>query len=219
VAFSRDGTQLAAGGLGSTPVIWDARPWTPEAAVEREAIGLLDFLFTKPLREADVLDYLRSSPAITAAARAKALALVKHYQEESDPDRYHRAGWAVARQPYPNAFQYRFALRQAEAACALAPERGRHLAALGAAQCLAGQSPVGLEALARAERLSHRQPAYLAGLALAQYRLGQTEPARATLARAREAVSKPEWANDGETRAALREAEALIEGKPAQPKE
>jgi hypothetical protein len=43
------------------------------------------------------------------------------------------------------------------------------------------------------------------------------EPARATLTCVREAVSKPEWANDGETRAALREARTLIDGRPARP--
>src|SRR5262249_28373532 len=96
-------------------------------------------------------------------------------------------------------------------------EQGRNLTALSVAGCLAGQYASALEALARAERLDRRQPAYLAGLALAQYRLGQTEPARATPARARKAVSKPEWATDGETRAVLPEAEALIEGRPAQP--
>jgi hypothetical protein len=45
------------------------------------------------------------------------------------------------------------------------------------------------------------------------------ESARATLTCVREAVSKPEWANDGETRAARREAQTLFEGGPARPKE
>jgi hypothetical protein len=52
-------------------VIWDARPWAPEAAAEREALGLLDHLFTKPLCRADVLEYLRRSPTVRPPVRGR----------------------------------------------------------------------------------------------------------------------------------------------------
>jgi hypothetical protein len=42
-AFSPDGTRLAIGDNDCKPKLWDARPWTPEAASEREALGLLGF--------------------------------------------------------------------------------------------------------------------------------------------------------------------------------
>ena len=67
VAFSHDGIQLATGDAEAK--LWDARPWTPDAAIEREAVGLLDSLFAKPLRKADVVDYLKNSPTIRPRAR------------------------------------------------------------------------------------------------------------------------------------------------------
>ena len=133
VAFSPDGTRLATGDNDCRGKLWDARPWTPEAAIEREALGLLDSLFAMPLRKADVIDYLQNSPTIRPRARQLALSLVDRYHEETDPETYHQASWALVRQPYLNAFQYRFALLQAEHACRLAPDRQEYRVGLGAA--------------------------------------------------------------------------------------
>ena len=125
VAFSPDGTRLATADIDCKMKLWDARPWTPEAAIEREALGLLDSLFAKPLRKADVIDYLQNAPTIRPRARQLALSLVDRYHEETNPETYHRESWALVRQPYLNAFQYRFALLQAEHACRLAPRQGQ----------------------------------------------------------------------------------------------
>jgi WD40 repeat protein/tRNA A-37 threonylcarbamoyl transferase component Bud32 len=121
VAFNRDGSWLAAAGVGSTPAMWDARPLTPDAVLEREAIGLLDHLFSKPICKADVEGFLRSSPTIRPPAQKLALSLMDRYRESTDPKRYHDAAWPVIRHRYANPFQYRFALLQAETACRLAP--------------------------------------------------------------------------------------------------
>ena len=43
-------------------------------------------------------------------------------------------------------------------------------------------------------------------------RPGQEEPARATVARLREAVKQPPWANDEEAQAFLGETESLLQG-------
>jgi WD40 repeat protein len=139
LVFSPDGTRLAAANGNGTLRIWDTRPWTPAAAIEREALGLLDSLFAMPLCKADVLDYLQNSRTIRPEAQQLTLSLVDRYREETDPEKYHQASWAIVRQPYLNAFQYRFALQQAETACRLAPDQPKYQATLSMAQYRVGQ--------------------------------------------------------------------------------
>jgi dipeptidyl aminopeptidase/acylaminoacyl peptidase len=210
VAFSPDGTRLATGDGDCRGRLWDARPWTPEAAIEREAVGLLDSLFAKPLRKADVLDYLQNAPTIRPRARDLALSLVESYHEETDPETYHRESWALARRPYLNAFQYRFALLQAEHACRLAPDRQAYRTGLGAALYRAGRYREAIETLGKADRPDQGAPAALAFLVMAHHRLGQYEQARAVLAHLRELVDQPRWAKDAETLDLMHEAQALI---------
>jgi Flp pilus assembly protein TadD len=210
VAFSPDGTRLATADVDCKLNLWDARPWTPEAAIEREAVGLLDSLFARPLRKADVIDYLRTAPTIRPRARQLALALVDGYHEETEPETYHRASWALVRQPYLNAVQYRFALLQAEHARRLAPDRREYRLGLGAALYRAGRYREAIETLGRADRPDQGSPAVLAFLAMAQHQLGQHEEARAVLARLREAHNQPRWANDAEFLNLMDEAGALI---------
>jgi WD40 repeat protein/tRNA A-37 threonylcarbamoyl transferase component Bud32 len=238
VAFSPDGTRLASGDLKNHGRLWDARPWTPQAAIEREALGLLDSLFAKPLRKADVIDYLKSSPTIRPLARQLALSLVQGYHEETNPETYHQESWALVRQPYLNAFQYRFAVLQAEHASRLAPDRQEYRSGLGAALYRAGRYPEALASLTQAEQLHratavglalwpapylpaltalwqadqlrHTIAANLAFLALTHHRLGQATQGRAALASLQEAVQQARWAKDDEARDLLREAEAVL---------
>jgi WD40 repeat protein/serine/threonine protein kinase len=220
--------------------IFDARPLTPEIRAEREALGLLQGLFTKPLCQADVRDYLHSLPTITPEARRLALELVEGYQEETDPERYYQASWALLRQPYLNAFQYRYALRQAETACRLAPWQGRYQMALGLARYRNGKYAEALDSFTRAEQryrataaslalaptqglaalnalwqadpLQQPLAAHLAFLAMTQQQLGQTEKAQTTLEQLRQLMAKPDWAMNAEVRSLLREAEAMVRG-------
>jgi WD40 repeat protein/serine/threonine protein kinase len=208
--FTRDGTRLATADLDGTLKFWDARPWTPEVVIEREAVGLLDSLFAKPLRKADVLDYLRNAPTIRPRARQLALSLVAGYHEETNPEIYHQESWALVRQPYLNAIQYRFALLQAEHACSLAPDRQEYRLGLGAALYRAGRYREALETLGKAHRPDTGSPATLAFLATAHHQLGQHERARAALARLRQLLDQPRWAKDAEARDLVHEAETLI---------
>jgi WD40 repeat protein/serine/threonine protein kinase len=215
VAFSPDGTRLVAG-CQDNPVtgdltlrIWDARPPTPELRAEREALALLDYFFARPLRRADVREHLRRTAALSPAARERALALAERYPEETDPERFYRASWAVLCRPGLNAMHYRFALRQAEAACRLCPDQVRYQTALGAAEYRTAHYGKARTTLTQASPLT---PAGLAFLAMAQRRLGQHEQARATLARLWEASAKRPGDKDEEAEALRCEVEALLTG-------
>jgi WD40 repeat protein len=240
VTFSPDGGQLFLATGGRAIQVFDARPLTTEIMTEREALGLLHYLFSMPLCKADVLEHLSTSPTITPEVRRMALELVKGYQEETDPERYYQASWALLRQTYLNAFQNRYALWQAETACRLAPWQGRYQTALGLAQYRNGKYPEALDSFTRAEQryramavglvlsptpsssalnalwqadqLEQPLAAHLAFLAITQQQLGQTEKAQTTLEQLRQMMMKPEWVRNAEAQSFLREAEALVRG-------
>ena len=109
-----------------------------------------------------------------------------------------------------NPFQYRFALRQVETACQLAPKNGTYRTALGAAHYRAGLYKDALESLKQASQLNKGSPANQAFLAMTHHRLGDGEQARAELARLRETVQQHGRENDEEAYGLLRQAETLI---------
>src|SRR5262249_39230315 len=49
LAFSPDGGHLVGAGVNGTLFAWDGRPLTEELEIEREAVGILDQLFGRPL--------------------------------------------------------------------------------------------------------------------------------------------------------------------------
>jgi hypothetical protein len=208
VTFSPDGTRLASAGMDGTVKVWDSRPLTPQLAVQREALALLNFFFSRPLSTPDIIDSLRESQTIRPEVRQRALAWVAQYHEEKDPKRYHQASWEVARQPYLNVFQYRLALRQVETACRLAPKEESYRTTLGVAQYRAGLFQDALATLKLAAQ--HGHPADLAFLAMTQYRLSQKEEAQATLELLRKIIQQPRWVKDKEMHPFLQEAETLM---------
>jgi tetratricopeptide (TPR) repeat protein len=210
VAFSPDGTRLATSDLYGVVKVWDARPMTRDDGEVREALGLLEFLFAKPLCQADIIALLRRSATIRPRARELALSLAQSYHEEKAPEPYHKASWAVVRRPYLNVFQYGVALLQAEQACRLLPDKGKYVTILGAAYYRAGRYREAIETLGRADRLDKGSPAALAFLAMAHHQFGQREQARAGLARLRELLDQPRWAKDAETLDLMHEVQEFI---------
>jgi hypothetical protein len=215
VAFSPDGSRLVAG-CQDNPVtreptvkVWDARPETAELRAEREALALVDFDFARPLSRAAVREHLRGPAALSPAARERALSLAERYPEETDPERFYQASWAVLCRPGLGAVQYRFALRQAETACQLCPGQARYQTALGAAAYRTRDYGAARNTLTRAGPLT---PAGLAFLAMARWRLGQRERARETLDRLREVPAKPRGEKEEEGEPLRSEVEALLAG-------
>ena len=242
VAFSPDGMRLASAGDDRTIRIWDARPMTQEVQAEQESLGLVKFLFSKPLGKAQVLENLRGNRTITEPLRQKALAYVEAYGKDVvhqqagglvdwlfaklmlkvDPIVLNDASWTMVLKPDADASAYRLALCLAEEACRLAPDNASFLNTLGLAQYRVGQYPQAVKTLTQAERLeavrSHNSSREnLAFLAMARYRLGRTAKAQEYLDRAWELSTRKQWKDD-ETRTFLREAEALLHGATAKPK-
>jgi WD40 repeat protein/tRNA A-37 threonylcarbamoyl transferase component Bud32 len=181
VAFSPDGGRLAtAGGTDLSVRIWDGRPLNAETESDREALMLLDYLFAKPLRQADVIDYLRKVPTVAESVRQKALAQAERFQSQTDPKKYHDAAWPVIQHPYSNIDMCRFAWTQTRAACNLAPDETSYRLALGIALYRLGkfQKERYPEALAVLTKCDQSQPATLLFLATTCSQLGETNKAR-----------------------------------------
>jgi hypothetical protein len=137
------------------------------------------------------------------------------------------SAWEVAVRRGAGKDAYARALRRAEAAVRLVPDFWNFQNTLGVAQYRVGQYAKTLETLEQSGvkpplqfggKQGDPYPEDLAFIAMAHHQLGHKEQARATLARMREVMKQPRWAQDAESQACLREAEELIEGQPADQK-
>jgi hypothetical protein len=162
----------------------------------------------------EFLAALRKDPTLGETDREFAIQVAQAHEE--NPARLNGVAWTVVRARDAGKDAYALALRQAEAAVRLAPRDGNFLTTLGIAQCRAGRYADALSTLTTSETLSATkegaQMKNLAFLAMAQYQLGKTDEAKATLGRLREVREQPRWAKDAEAAVFLREAEGLIGG-------
>jgi hypothetical protein len=81
VSFNPAGNQLASAGNDGTLRLWDASPLTPRLREFQGARSVVEFLFTRSLRWADVAARIRCDPALSTAVRQRALALPESYHE------------------------------------------------------------------------------------------------------------------------------------------
>jgi WD40 repeat protein len=209
VAFSADGTRLAAAGADGTVTLGDARP---RGGTDIEAALLLNTLYAKPLPRSAVRAAIQKQLILTETVRQKALELADRFPEETDPQKYHAAGWPLVRHPYANRFMAQIALAQMKAAAAKAPGEDKYRRALGIAHYRLGrfQKEHYQQALALLSKCAQDQPATLAFLAMTQHRLGHQAEAQATLTRLRTLLQTPTWAKDQESQDFRAEAEASM---------
>jgi WD40 repeat protein/serine/threonine protein kinase len=81
VAFSPDGRRLATASNDGTLMVWDGSALTPQMRDEREARGLVQFLFARPLPADEVAAAIRRDPTITEAVRQRALVWVGPFRQ------------------------------------------------------------------------------------------------------------------------------------------
>jgi hypothetical protein len=207
--------------LAYVPTYWTGR-------VQAEAFRLVDALLSKLALKEEVLAAIRADGSLSEAVRQQALELAERSPESlyrrspEYADHLHAVSRSVVRQPGESMAAYRQALWHAEVVCRLDPQNGAYLNTLGVARYRLGEYREAVETLTRSDQLNAPKhqgsiPADLAFLAMAQLRLGQKEQAQAALARLREAMKNPRWTKDAEAQGFLREAEALLEGKPGEP--
>ncbi len=183
------------------------------SALTHQAEHQVNMLYAKLMFRSEVLASLRDDSTLSDPVRRQALALAQQVPE--NPRNLDRESWEVVRAPGAGAAAYDRALRQAEAACRLVPDDGNYLNTLGATQYRAGKYREAVATLTRSGSLNAAVhdgplPEDLAFLALAQYRLGQTAHARATLGGLRQAMKNPKWAEyDEEAQSIAREAETI----------
>jgi tetratricopeptide (TPR) repeat protein len=212
MAFSPDGTRLAWADSFENIRLWDGSPVTEASQTEREAVRFVDFLFSRPLPKVEVVDRVRTDPAITEDVRKRALAFADRFQEERDAKRFNEASKALVRQRYLAARWYKEALVQAETACRLDPANSWYRITLELAQYRLGKYAEAAETLRQSSQEKDPAPAALAFLAMAQHQLGQKDKAADRLTRLRELTKDARWAKDEEAQTFLREAEELIYG-------
>ena len=137
----------------------------------------VEALYSKAMLRPEVLESLRGDPSLSEPQRQLALALAENVLENAVI--LDRASWSVVRQPGARAAAIDHALRQAEAASRLIPDRSLFLSTLGLAQYRAGNYRAAQVTLEQADRLNNAGdrgsslPRDLAFLALARHRLGQ----------------------------------------------
>jgi WD40 repeat protein/serine/threonine protein kinase len=212
VTFSPDGRRLAAAGDGGSISVWETTDISVELQERRAANQRVADLFRQLGLRADVLERLRSAPALSRTQQEEALAAAQASPEP--PMTLNSLAWEQLKQPGRDISDYRKAQGYADEACLLVPNDGELLNTLGVAHYRVGNYDKALAVLLRSNQIRHNQDQVdLAFLAMTQQHLGHEREAQAHLQRLRERMKEDEGAD---AQGFLREAEALL-AKPKRP--
>ena len=218
VVFSPDGGLLAVGDTTGAVHLLDARPVTPALREEREVRALLDYWHTQLLTPEEVAARLKADASLSESVRSQALELAPLYRH--DLKELHDAAWETLARPGATPEQHRLALRQAELAAKLDPDRKsvRTQDTLGAAYYRVGEFQKALALFGpQVEPVEKRSEKGLvlqrAFAVMSLHRLAEHGRARAVLSDLRATMKLPAYAEDERNRALLREAEELLGGK------
>jgi hypothetical protein len=191
--------------------------------VRYEAARVVEPLFDEPLLRAEVLARIRADAGLSELVRQEALKLVETLPENAA--RLNEVSGAVVVQPGGDAVAYQRALRQAEAACRLAPNDANYLNTLGVAYYRAGKYLEAVETLEKSlpGNASNGLDAMdLYPLAMCHSRLGNIAKARQWFERAKDSqqrnAARPTGVNSWALQHFRSEAEKLL-AKPAEKRE
>jgi hypothetical protein len=222
LAYSPDGRRLASGSWDGTVRVWEVSPVPAEVMRQRGLVRDVHALFIELLLREEVLAAVRKDPTLSDSNREFALQVAQAHSEDANASTLNYSAWAVVRRRDADKDAYVAALHRAAAAVRLAPGSGTILNTLGVAQYRMGNYAEALETLERSEKMNATKegsfPEDLAFLAMAHRQLGHTGQAEAGLARLREVMKQERWQKNAEAQEFLREAEDLINGKPADKK-
>jgi eukaryotic-like serine/threonine-protein kinase len=164
----------------------------------------------KALLPPELLQSIRDDAKLSEPVRQEALRLAEHYVP--DALSLNKASNEVAGRRDAAPKDYAHSLRQAEMACDLIPYSGTYQTTRGMVLYRLGRYGDALKALAEADRLlgDHPQPATLAFLAMAQFQQKQKDPARTTLRRLEDLMTKASLAKNPTALGFLNEAKMLL---------
>jgi WD40 repeat protein len=209
LAFTADGTRLLSGWQSFRE--WDARPVTDDLRARRQAVALVQNLFSRPLPRDAIRARLQEDHSLPEAVRRQALALADWCAEQLSAQHYYASSWRVVCLPGFDPRFYPDALVQAETACRLDPKSSQYPLALAAAQYRVGRYAEALATLENRAKDGWAGPR-LAFQAMANYQLGRQDKARELLEQLRRLVKglSPNSPLYPDAQDALTEADALI---------
>jgi len=227
VAFSPDGTVIAAGAAGLAGlaggdlILWEstapAGGYEPRKTAE-SARQLVEMLYSKSGFYRDVISELQIDATLDSAVRKVALQIANSLKWE-DAVKLTNEAWATVSLPDKDVAAYQVALEKAGKANALEPNDPAILDTLGVAQYRSGSYEDALKTLGRSERIlsdaagEEPNPWNLAFEAMTLHKIGRAEESKAALDQLRELCKDEQFAEDMEVQGLLVEAEKLLAGE------